>query len=182
MFNFFIKKQTNFIKSLKICFTGHRPKGLPWGYDEEKECCILFKNVMFSIIEKAIINGYTYFISGMALGVDMICAEIVLSLKKKYKNVVLECAIPCLNKEKQWWPISAQERYKKILHKADIVHYVSKEEYSNSCMNDRNKYMVEQSDVVIAVWNGKPSGTGNTVKMAKQSGKKIRVVNPYNPA
>ena len=49
-------------------------------------------------------------------------------------------------------------------------------------MNDRNKYMVEQSDVVIAVWNGKPSGTGNTVKMAKLSGKKIRVVNPYNPA
>ena len=45
----------------------------------------------------------------MALGVDMICAEIVLSLKKKYKNVVLECAIPCLNQEKQW-PISAQER------------------------------------------------------------------------
>ena len=49
-------------------------------------------------------------------------------------------------------------------------------------MNGRNKYMVEQSDVVIAVWNGKPSGTGNTVKMAKLSGKKIRVVNPYNPA
>lgn len=75
-----------------------------------------------------------------------------------------------------------KERYKKILHKADIVHDVSKEEYSKFCMNDRNKYMVEQSDVLIAVWNGKPSGTGNTVKMAKLSGKKIRVVNPYNPA
>lgn len=32
-------------------------------------------------------------------------------------------------------------------------------------MNDRNNYMVEQSDVVIAVWNGKPSGTGNIVRM-----------------
>lgn len=181
MFGLKNKKEKSTIKALKICFTGHRPKGLPWGYDETKESCILFKNVMFSIIEKAIINGYTYFISGMALGIDMICAEIVLELKKKYKNVVLECAIPCINQEKQW-PISAQERYKKILHKADIVHYVSKEEYLNSCMNDRNKYMVEQSDVVIAVWNGKPSGTGNTVKMAKLSGKKIKVVNPYNPA
>ena len=181
MLGFLTKKKVNNSNSLKICFTGHRPNGLPWCYDETKESCILFKNVMFSIIEKAILNGYTYFISGMALGVDMICAEIVLNLKKKYKNIILECAIPCLNQEKQW-PISAQERYKKILHKANIVHYVSKEEYSNSCMNDRNKYMVEQSDVVIAVWNGKPSGTGNTVKMAKLSGKKIRVVNPYNPA
>ena len=40
----------------------------------------------------------------------------------------------------------------------------------------------EQSDVVIAGWNEKPSGSSNTVKMAKQSGKKIRVVNPYNLA
>ena len=48
-------------------------------------------------------------------------------------------------------------------------------------MNDRNNYMVEQSDVVIAVWNGKPSGTGNTVKMAKNAGKKIRIVNPFSP-
>lgn len=180
MLGFLTKKKVKGSNFLKICFTGHRPKSLPWGYDETKESCILFKNVMFSIIEKAILNGYTYFISGMALGIDMICAEIVLNLKKKYKNIILECAIPCLNQEKQW-PLSEQERYRKILHKADIVHYVSKEEYSNTCMNDRNNYMVEQSDVVIAVWNGKPSGTGNTVKLARNAGKKIRIVNPFSP-
>ena len=33
-------------------------------------------------IIKAIKNGYTTFISGMALGFDMICEEIVLELKK----------------------------------------------------------------------------------------------------
>ncbi len=164
----------------KICFTGHRPKSLPWGYDETKESCILFKRVMASIIEKAILNGYTYFISGMALGIDMICAEIVLNLKKKYKNVIIECAIPCLNQEKKW-SSSQQERYKNILKKADVVHYVSKTEYTDTCMNNRNNYMVEQSDVVIAVWNGSPSGTGNTVKIAKNSGKKVRIVNPYEP-
>ena len=164
----------------KICFTGHRSQSLPWGYDETKESCILFKSVMTSIIEKAIINGYTYFISGMALGVDMICAEIVLELKKKYKNVMLECAIPCLDQEKKW-PLSEQERYKKIIHKADVVHYVSEAKYSGTCMNDRNRYMVEQSDVVIAVWNGKPSGTGNAIKMARDAGKKVRIVDPFNP-
>ena len=42
----------------------------------------------------------------------------------------------------------------------------------------QNNYMVEQSDVVIAVWNGKPSGTGNTVKMAKLLGKKISIKKP----
>lgn len=38
--------------------------------------------------------------------------------------------------------------------------------------------MVEQSDVVIAVWNGKPSGTGNTIRFAKENGCKVRIINP----
>ena len=38
--------------------------------------------------------------------------------------------------------------------------------------------MVEQSDVVIAVWNGKPSGTGNTNRFAKENGCKVRIINP----
>lgn len=84
MFNFFIKKKAIDNNALKICFTGHRPKSLPWGYDETKESCIQFKKTMYSIVQKAILNGYTYFISGMALGIDMICAEIVLEFKKKH--------------------------------------------------------------------------------------------------
>ena len=164
----------------KCCFTGHRPKGLPWGYNELNENCIEFKKVIKNIIEKAIINGYTYFITGMALGIDIICAELVLNLKEKYNNVVLECAIPCLNQEKKWTCVQ-QERYKKFLSNADIIHYVSNESYSNTCMNERNKYMVEQCDVVIAVWNGKPSGTRNTIEIAKSLGKKIRVIDPFNP-
>ncbi len=181
MFNLFIKKKPKVMQPLKICFTGHRPKSLPWAYDETKESCVLFKNVMASIIEKAIVSGYTYFISGMALGIDMICAEIVLELKKKYKNVMLECAIPCLSQEKKW-SLLEQKRYKKIIRKADVVHYVSKKEYTDTCMNERNNYMVNECDVVIAVWNGNPSGTANTIKMAKNAGKKVRIVDPFDPS
>lgn len=84
-----LKNQQNLETSnlLKICFTGHRPKNLPWGFDENKNSCLKFKQQMYDIIEKAIINGYNYFITGMALGIDIICAEIVLRLKQKYKNV-----------------------------------------------------------------------------------------------
>ena len=48
-------------------------------------------------------------------------------------------------------------------------------------MNNRNNYMVTKADVVIALWNGNPSGTSNTIQMAKNQGKKIRVVDPSNP-
>ena len=88
-------------KKLTICFTGHRPKGLPWGYNEQNVSCKNFKNEMYNLLE-SINNGYNYFIYGMALGIDIICAEIVLELKRKYSNIYLECAIPCINQEKLW--------------------------------------------------------------------------------
>ena len=34
------------------------------------------------------------------------------------------------------------------------------------------------SDVVIAVWNGKKSGTGNTVDYALKNGKKVIIIDP----
>lgn len=47
-------------------------------------------------------------------------------------------------------------------------------------MNDRNKYMVSNSSVVIACFNGRPSGTENTVRFAKENNCKINVINPDN--
>jgi uncharacterized phage-like protein YoqJ len=45
-------------------------------------------------------------------------------------------------------------------------------------MQKRNEYMIDKSDYVIAVWDGSPSGTGNTVRYAKQKNKKILIINP----
>ena len=38
--------------------------------------------------------------------------------------------------------------------------------------------MVDQADYIIAVLNGKPSGTGKNVQYAQQQGKPVRVINP----
>ena len=38
--------------------------------------------------------------------------------------------------------------------------------------------MVDNSDYVIAVWNGKPSGAGNTVKYARKNNKMVLLVDP----
>ena len=50
------------------------------------------KSIVIELVEK---HSVTHFISGMAIGVDMIAAEIVLELKKDYPQITLECAIPC---------------------------------------------------------------------------------------
>ena len=63
---------------MKTCaFTGHRPKGL--SYPESVVRCTALKEKLRSLIVKLMEEaGVTHFISGMAQGVDMYAAEIVL--------------------------------------------------------------------------------------------------------
>lgn len=164
------------MKSTTACLTGHRPKSLPWGYNEDDPICKKFKEEVKKVLEGAIKYGLTIFMNGMAEGFDMIAAEIILELKKSYKNVRLIAVIPCLNQEIKWKP-EQQKKYNTILKQCD-EEIVLSNIYTPTCMNDRNKYMVEQSSVVIACFNGKPSGTGNTIRFAKEKGLKIKIINP----
>ncbi len=161
-------------KFYTICFTGHRPKGVPWGYNENAQSCLKFKRYMKELLIQKIDEGYTYFIVGMALGIDMIVAEILLELKGEY-DIIIECAIPCLNQESRW--IKHQQiRYMDILNKCEKITYVSNIEYTNECMQKRNEYMVDNSDLVVAVWNGTPSGTLNTINYAKSKNKNTIII------
>ena len=45
-------------------------------------------------------------------------------------------------------------------------------------MQKRNRYMVDNSDIVIAVWDGTPGGTENTVRYAEKLGRKILSFEP----
>ncbi len=165
----------NIIRKDTANLTGHRPKSLPWGYDESKQSCLDFKAETKKVFEGAIKYGLSTFLTGMAEGFDMIGAEILIELRKTCK-IKIVAVVPCLGQESKWNP-SQQERYKRILSQCDDVIVLS-DHYYKDCMNDRNKYMVDHSGVCIACWNGKPSGTGNTVRFAKEKGLKIRIINP----
>lgn len=154
------------------CFTGHRPQSLPCKFDETHIVCLKIKRQLKKLIKDLIKKkNVRHFISGMALGVDMWAAEIVLELKKKYSDITLEAAIPCRSQSDRW-NSAAKERYVNLLSQCDVITYVQ-EQYSNDCMMKRNMYMVDNSDFVAAVWNGKPSGTGNTVKYASERKKDV---------
>ena len=47
-------------------------------------------------------------------------------------------------------------------------------------MDKRNRYMVDHADVLIAVWDGSPSGTGKTVRYAHQQGKSVTIIDPVS--
>lgn len=143
----------------RVCFTGHRPEKLTrfeW----------LIKKDLEKEIKKAIEDGLTVFISGMARGVDIWAAEIVLKLRDAGKPVRLICASPYEGFENRWeqdW----KDRYNGILSKADHVVFVCKH-YSRGCFQIRNEWMVDHSARVIAVFNGEKSGTKNTIDYAKR--------------
>lgn len=151
---------------------------MPWFYDETKENCVRFKEDLKTIFEGAIKYGLKNFLTGMAEGFDMIATEILVELKKTYNNIKIIAVIPCSGQEKKWKP-SQRTRYHKIINQCNdsIILYDS---YTKTCMNDRNKYMVEHSSIVIACFNGLPSGTGNTIRFGKENGCKIKIINPNN--
>ena len=81
-----------------LCVTGHRPAKLPWKYKKEGLEYDEYCESLSCYIDDCIRHGYTHFISGMALGVDMDFAETVLDFKAQYGfPILLECAIPCPN-------------------------------------------------------------------------------------
>lgn len=157
----------------------HRPQSLPFGFDESDKRCTSLKSVMRDQIVALIENeGVTHFITGMALGVDMYAAEIVLDLKSKYPHITLESAIPCETQAIKW-SVASRERYYNIAAKCDKETMLQRE-YTSDCMDKRNRYMVDHADYILAVWNGCPSGTGNTVRYAHKKGKSIIVINPVS--
>ena len=165
-------------KSETACLTGHRPKNLPWHYDETKDNCVRFKNDLREILERAIKYGLKNFLIGMAEGFDMIAAELLLKLRRSYGYIKIIAVIPFVGQERMWQSIQ-RERYHKILKQCDDKIILS-QKYTDDCLNDRNKFMVENSSVIIACHNGKPSGTGNTIKYGRRSSCKIKIININN--
>lgn len=156
------------LKKHRCCFTGHRPEKL--GVTEKE-----VKKLLKQEITKAIENGYTTFISGMARGIDMWAAEIVLEERKSNADIKLICASPYNGFENRW-SNDEKEKYRDIIEKADYVKYVC-EHYSKQCFQIRNIYMVDRSSRVIAAYNGASGGTENTIAYSRQ--KQVEVINIF---
>ena len=168
---------------MKTCaFTGHRPQHLPFGMNKNDERCVKLKEELKEqIINLIETEGVTHFITGMALGVDLYAAEIVLDLKACYPNITLESAIPCETQAVKW-SMTQRERYYDIAAQCD-KETMLQSHYSPDCMDKRNRYMVDHADFIIAVWDGRHSGTGKTVTYARgRNGKAIIVIDPVTLA
>ncbi len=147
-------------RARRACFTGHRPEKLTRPEAE-------IQHDLEQQIRQAIADGFREFISGMARGVDIWGAQIVLNLREAGADVELICACPYPGVEAGWRQ-SWQRQYHEILSAARVTYICDR--YSRSCFQARNEWMVERSARIIAVFNGEKSGTKNTIDYAKKLG------------
>ena len=162
-------------KTEKVCaFTGHRPDKLPFQRVGDEAYNALMGRLKDEILRHITQEGVVHFVSGMAAGVDLMAAQTVLFLKRRYPWITLECAVPHRGQERT---VGAAWRgvYREALTAADQVTVLS-EEYFPGCFHARNRYMVDKADCVIAVWDGTPGGTGYTVAYARKMGVAVTVV------
>ena len=123
-------------------------------------------------IGEAIDQGFSTFISGMAMGVDLWAAEIVIERRKENPAIHLIAATPYPTFSYRWkeqW----KQKYKEVWEAADYRVEVCKK-YSDDVFMIRNRWMVDHSALVIACYNGTPGGTRNTIEYAEEIG--IRVI------
>lgn len=148
----------------------------------QKTCCITghrklditkiepVKKALSNSIMEAIADGYTNFISGFAEGVDLYFADIVAELKEEYK-LSLEAALPYRNR------INCKEPdFKRLLSESNAVG-IHSEVYNKSCYLARNRFMVNASDLVIAVYDGREKGgTVFTMRYAHIMQKELKII------
>jgi len=145
---------------------------MPWGYDETDARCVEFRFRLREALEYLIGQGYTDFMSGGALGFDQMAAQIELSLREKYPWIRLIMVIP-FDGQADKWSREQRGRWLEIIEASDRVIRIS-HSYDKGVFFQRNHYMVENADLLLAAFDGQPGGTAGTVAYAKRHG--VRVV------
>ena len=103
---------------------------------------------------------------------DPRCADLKARLA-----VTLEAARPCESQASRW-PQEEQRRYQRILERCDYETLVQ-HQYDRWCMMRRNRYMVDRSARLLAVYDGVPKGgTAQTLAYALRKGLAVTILPP----
>lgn len=164
------------LRSLTACFTGHRPEKLPWGSNESDSRCVALKNRIFDVVQSLYHAGIRHYICGMARGCDTFFCEAVISLRDEHDDVTLEAAIP-FDGQASAWPEEEKRRYYYLVSECDN-ETVLQHEYTKECYINRNRYMVDRSSILVAVYDGTSGGTRQTVSYAAKSGLEVITLDP----
>ena len=117
-------------------------------------------------------------ISCLAIGADQLFAKLILSIDGQ-----LLAIIPFSDYEKTF-KNNDLDNYKNVLKLAFKIEVLPKQSSNEESFFTAGKRVVELSDIILAVWDGKKAeglgGTGDIVAYAKKINKKVIHINPYS--
>lgn len=171
---------------MKACaITGHRPTRFKFGYKENDTRCKRLKKRMHDQFVLLYEKGVRRFLVGGALGVDQWAGEILLRIKEQpgYKDLELVVVLPFPGHDSRW-----DERSKKrlaFLIQHCTEHLTVSDTDSPESYLQRNRYMVDHADCLLAVYDNERnlrSGTMQTVHYAEKKKLHIIFVHPDTAA
>ncbi|MCI2106452.1 MAG: DUF1273 domain-containing protein [Intestinimonas sp.] len=122
-----------------------------FGWDEEDIDCIRLKLVLLQQIQKLRSSGVAQFMTACDPGVGLWCGEIINALRNCNDDLQLYCALPYEEQATKWAPY-LRKRYFELLEKCTYVSAVSLHKTHSSQLN-AYKYIINQSDVILAVYD-----------------------------
>lgn len=159
-----IMNDLKFDRTVSAAFTGHR------FYDFSQREFI--QERLTSAISEAYDHGIRNFISGFALGIDLMAAQLVQSLKCNLPGISLTAAIP-FEGQAERYNIYDKRVYGRLLELADKVIVLS-DCYYPRCFLDRDEFMVENASYLIAYYDGREKGgTYYTVKRHERGASRL---------
>jgi len=161
-------EQRKFSRAATAAFTGHR------FVDASKRDCV--KKRLTRAVLDAYGKGIRHFISGFAIGFDMMAAEVVVSLKETHPDITLTAAIPFKGQASRFG-FYDRKHYDRLLEVADEVIVLS-ENYYPRCFLDRDEFMVNNSSRLIAYYDGREKG-GTYYTIRKAMAQNIPIVNVF---
>lgn len=167
------------MKTLSTCVTGHRASKMPYSdtsIEHEK-----LENVLKEQIIELIRLGVSEFYTGGQNGIDELTALMVLHVRDELQTTAnLHLVLPYEGIDK-YYNLVQKEHFEYIKKQASTVTILH-DKYVNGCFRDRNRYMVDRSDYLIAVQMKDDSGSGTqmTINMAREKGIEVRVIEPVS--
>lgn len=111
--------------------------------------------------------------------IGIFAAETVLTLKRKYPDITLGCVI-AFEEQAARFSAALHERYYAVLEQCDIETMVGRR-FSKNSMQNHFRYMIDRSDILVAIWDGKQSQRrmANAAKYAEDNHIKVIRIDPY---
>lgn len=153
---------------MKVGITGHQRLDDPtdWKWVEQE------LNIVLEELAAPVVG-----ITSLAIGADQLFARAVLN-----HGGVLEVIVPFEGYERIFEDEAAKREYDRLLRSARRVEVLKRSGTDEEAYFAAGRLLADRSDIVIAVWNGKPAkglgGTADIVGYARAHGKNVVHLNP----